>query len=99
MHGRVLLEGTRVRVGDLAGSVFAADLARGARGVAINLPGLPSRIHATPLVPLLLETGYSVFQPQYYGTYDSAGRFDPYVAYRTVLDAVEVIRTGKVHEF
>ena len=89
------MEGQKVRIDGLAGSVFLPSANRDSGRVALNFPGFPSRYHATPIVSKLLEAGYAVFQPQYYGTYDSAGSFNPYLAHKTISDAMNILsRTG-----
>lgn len=90
------MEGVRVRFRGIGASVFKA---AAPRALAINIPGLPGRMHATPIVPTLLEAGYDVLQLQYYGTYDSEGAFDPRRAHQTIIDAVEALRSGEVVEF
>jgi hypothetical protein len=86
------MEGTRFRAEGLGGAFFAP--AREEAPVAVNLPGLPARIHATPIVPTLLELGYAVVQPQYFGTYDSEGDLVPESAYRTVRVLLELLERG-----
>lgn len=89
------MEGIRVRGNGLGGAFFGGEYGS---PVAINLPGLPARIHGTPIVPLLLRCGYSVFQPQYFGTYDSDGTFDPRMAYETVRAASEFLTSGEFRD-
>ncbi len=85
------MEGVRVRFRGIGGSFFGAERPR---GIAINLPGMPARVHATPIVPLMIECGYSVLQLQYFGTYDSQGNFDPRLAHRTDLESLRGIKNG-----
>lgn len=62
----------------------------------MNLPGLPGRPDGTPAVRALVDMGFGVVQPQYLGTYDSEGPFDPRESWRTISVVSELMRNGEL---
>jgi len=63
---------------------------------ALFLYGLPATIGSNDLTELLVEKGYTVLHPHYFGTYDSLGDFTPSSAYKTVAKINEIVKNGTV---
>ncbi|MDE7425887.1 MAG: hypothetical protein K2N51_19680 [Lachnospiraceae bacterium] len=57
---------------------------------ALFLYGFPATIGSNNLTELLVDMGYTVLHPHYYGTYDSTGDFSPQSAFETVRAIVEI---------
>ena len=85
-----MAEGIRFREEGIAGKIFGS----GDSPWCLNLPGLPGRPDGTPAVDYLISRGLTVVQPQYGGTYDSDGDFDPREAWRTVRNVVDLMARG-----
>lgn len=60
---------------------------------ALFLYGFPATIGENSLTNLLVEKGYTVLHPHYYGTYDSDGDFTPQAAFMTVKNINEIVKT------
>lgn len=60
------------------------------------LYGFPATIGANNITDLLVENGYTVLHPHYYGTYDSEGDFTPQSAFKTVEIIVEILKESMV---
>ena len=63
---------------------------------ALFLYGFPATIGPNQLTEYLVEKGYTVLQPHYYGTYDSIGEFTPASAVTTVEAINRIIKKGEV---
>lgn len=87
----------RLRKNGFASMYFAENRDRMDK-IALNLTGIPTTTTPTPAVPFLVSMGYSVFQPQYIGSFDSAGEFAPENTIRSVFEAAEQIGEGVVFD-
>ena len=63
---------------------------------ALFLYGFPATIGSNDMTELLVEKGYTVLHPHYYGTYDSEGDFTPSAAYKTVEAINRIVKNGQV---
>lgn len=72
------------------------DKSRTNNEVALFLYGFPATIGENELTVKLVERGYMVLQPHYYGTYDSKGDFTPETAFKTVESIVNIARKSLV---
>lgn len=63
---------------------------------ALFLYGFPATIGSNNLTELLVDKGYTVLHPHYYGTYDSMGNFSPQSAFETVKTIVEIVKDSFV---
>lgn len=63
---------------------------------ALFLYGFPATIGSNDLTELLVDRGYTVLHPHYYGTYDSTGDFSPQSAFETVKTIVEIVNGSLV---
>lgn len=67
--------------------------------IAIHLPGLPNKPTPIPgITEFLIGQGYAVLQPHYSGTYDSGGKFDPYIAYECIDFWKKTIENGQLYD-
>jgi len=62
---------------------------------AIFLYGFPGSVGANITTDLLIKNGYTVFMPNYYGTYDSNGTHTPISALQTLTDLSNAISKGE----
>jgi len=63
---------------------------------ALFLYGFPATIGSNDMTELLVEKGYTVLHPHYFGTYDSEGDFTPSSAYKTVEAIYKIVKNGQV---
>lgn len=63
---------------------------------ALFLYGFPATIGSNELTEFLVDRGYTVLHPHYYGTYDSIGDFSPQSAYKTVEVINEIVKNSLV---
>ena len=63
---------------------------------ALFLYGFPATIGSNNLTEVLVDRGYTVLHPHYYGTYDSMGDFSPQSAFETVKTIVEIVKDSLV---
>jgi len=63
---------------------------------ALFLYGFPATLGSNSLTEILVNSGYTVLHPHYYGTYDSSGDFTPLSAYRTVEVIGNIVDNGNV---
>lgn len=63
---------------------------------ALFLYGFPATIGSNSLTDILVNKGYMVLHPHYYGTYDSSGDFSPDSAFLTVKNIVDIVHRSTV---
>lgn len=63
---------------------------------ALFLYGFPATVGSNKLTDMLVEMGYTVLQPQYFGTYDSKGDFTPDSAFYTVKKVENIVSKSLV---
>ena len=63
---------------------------------ALFLYGFPATVGSNKLTELMVDCGYTVLHPHYYGTYDSIGDFTPFSAFDTVKEIVKITRKSTV---
>ncbi|MBD5145620.1 MAG: hypothetical protein HDT21_06925 [Ruminococcus sp.] len=63
---------------------------------ALFLYGFPATIGSNSLTEVLVDRGYTVLHPHYYGTYDSIGDFSPQSAFETVKTIVDIVKNSLV---
>lgn len=60
------------------------------------LLGYPATIGENRITNMLIENGYTAYQPHYPGTYDSSGEFDPNQSIQMVSSIVKGVKRGEV---
>lgn len=63
---------------------------------ALFLYGFPATIGSNNLTELLVDKGYTVLHPHYYGTYDSIGDFTPQSSFETVKIITDIVSNSLV---
>ena len=89
---------SKVRFGKLVADIVYTDL-RAKRAIVVGYGLLSSPMsHHTPIVKKLANSGFLIFIPRYYGTYESDGVCTFENAANSMLDTVKLVKLGKAQD-
>lgn len=79
--------------------LLATFFAGGDKGTVVFASGLPQYVQKQhPFVSQIIEAGYSLCIPKYYGTWESSGEFSVESSTKTLEDTVDFIKKGEAEE-